>query len=83
MRCVYAYVDEDIECLDLCDIHRYETAMGIMYQNIASKRSSSIIVYATCSIGDIAHNECLGPGAELCKDVRDGSSEEQQAFWKL
>lgn len=66
---VYAYIDEDIESLDLRDIHRYETAVRIVYQDVTSKRSSSIVVYATCSVGDVAHDECLGPRAELCQDV--------------
>lgn len=69
MGCVYAYVDKDVEGLDLSDIHRYETAVRIVYQDVTSKCSSSIIVYATCSVGDIAHDECLGPWAELCQDV--------------
>ena len=69
MGSVYAYIDKDIESFDLCDIHWYETAMRIVYQDITSKGSSSIIVDTTGSIGDITHDECLGPGAESCKDV--------------
>lgn len=83
MGCINAYIDKDVESLDLCDIHWYEAAMRIVYQNITPKGSSSIVVYATCSIRHIAHDERLGSRAELCKDVGDSGSEEQQAFWKL
>lgn len=69
MGCVDADIDEDVESLDLCDVHRYETAVRVVYQDVTSKRSSGVIVYATGSVGDVAHDECLGPWAELCQDV--------------
>ena len=57
--------------------------MRIVYQYITSEGSSSIVVYATGSIGDVAHDECLGPWAETGEDIGDGGGKEQQAFWKL
>lgn len=73
---VDADVDEDVESLDLCDVDGYEAAVRVVDQDVASERSGGVVVYAACAVGDVAHDEGLGPWAELRQDVGDGGGEE-------
>lgn len=80
---INADINKNIECFDLRDINWYKTAVRIMYQEVASQGSSSIVVDAASPIGHITHDESLSARAESGQDVRDGSGEKQQTFWEL
>ena len=76
-------VDEDVKGLDLGHTDRYKTAVGVVDQYIAAKSTRSIVVDAASAVGDIAHDNGLCTGTELCQDIRDGRSKEEQAFGHL
>jgi hypothetical protein len=53
-----------------------------MDHEITTEGDGRKVVYATCAISDISHDQGLD-SAELFQDVRDGASKNQESFWKL
>lgn len=70
-----AYVDENVQGLDLGDAHWNQTAVRVMYQHIATQCARSIIINTACAIRDVSHDECACPRTEARDDVGDGGGE--------
>jgi len=75
--------DEDVQCRDLRHSYRYQTAVRVVYEQIASQRSSSIVVYATRAVCDITHYQRRSTGTESRQNVGYSRREQQQALWEL
>jgi hypothetical protein len=56
--------------------------MTIVNHKVAAQSDSSEVVDTTCSVGDIAHDNCLD-ATKLFQDVRDSASENQQSLGEL
>ena len=83
MRDIDADIDEDIESLDLSDADRDQTAVRIVDEQIAAKRSRGIIIYAASAVCDITHDESADSMTKASQDVGYGGREEQQTFREL
>ena len=80
---VDADIHKDIECLDLGDINRNQTGVGIVNQHIAAESTGSVVIDTAGTVCHIAHDGCGGTRTELCNNVADSSGEKKQTFWKL
>ena len=69
VRSVDADRDKDVQGRDLGDSYWDETAVGVMNQKIAAKRSCCEVIDAARTISHIAHDQCGYAGAELREDV--------------
>lgn len=76
-------IDEDVEGLDLCDIHGDEAGMGIVDEEVAAEGAGGVVVDAAGAVGDVSHDDCFNAWAELGEDVGDGGGEEEEAFRHL
>lgn len=83
VRGVNADRNEDVQRRDLGDCYRYQAAMRIVYEKIATQRSSCIVVDAARSIRHIAHDQRRCAWTEACQDIRYRGRKQQQAFGKL
>lgn len=61
--------DEDVQRRDLCNGYWDQTAVRIVDQEVATKRSCSVVVYAACAVGNVAHDQSRDARAELREDV--------------
>lgn len=75
--------DEDVEGGNLGDGDGDQAAMGVVDQEVAAKRSCRVVVDAAGAVGDVAHDQGGGAGAELGEDVGDGRGKEQQPLGEL
>lgn len=76
-------VDKNVQSGDLRVGDGNQATMGIVHQQIASKRSGGIVIYAAGAIGHIAHDQGLGARTELRQDIRYGRRKHEQTFWHL
>ena len=61
---------EDVECLNaFCGVYRYQAAVTIVYQHIAAKSTSGVVIDTAGAVSDIAHDQCVCAGAELSEDI--------------
>lgn len=75
--------DEDVERLDLGYCHRDQTAVRVVYQQIASQRSRGEVVDTACTIRHVSHNQRGYARAKLRQDVRYRRREEEQSLREL
>ena len=57
--------------------------MPIVYQQVATQRASSVIVYTASTVGDIPHNQSICARAESRQNIRDERGEQKEAFREL
>ena len=72
-------VNKDIKSLNLGDVDRNQTGVGVVNQNIAAKSAGSVVVDTTCAICYIAHYEGGDAGTELGENIGDGGCEKKEA----
>jgi len=62
--------DEDVKCFDaLCCVYWYQAAVAVVYEHIAAKGTSGVVIDATCAVCHIAHDQCVCARAELGEDI--------------
>lgn len=83
MLCIDGYVYKDVERGNLGCRDWDQAAVGIVDQKITSQRPCSVVIDAARAIGDISHYQRLRAGTELCKDIRYGRGEHEEAFGEL
>lgn len=80
---VDADVDEDVESGDVSHGDGDEAAVGVVHEQVAAEGAGGVIVDAAGAVGDVAHDEGFGAGAEASDDVGDGGGEEEETFGEL
>jgi len=55
----------------------------IVYQHIAAKSTSRVVINTACAVCDIAHDQRVGARTELSEDIGDDGCEEEESFWEL
>lgn len=83
VRRVDAYVDKDVQRLDLGHVDGDEAAVGVVHEQIAAEGARRVVVDAAGAVRHVAHDERLDSRAKLRQDVGDGGGKEQQALGHL
>mmetsp|Transcript_5625 Transcript_5625/g.21158 ORF Transcript_5625/g.21158 Transcript_5625/m.21158 type:complete len:204 (-) Transcript_5625:110-721(-) len=75
-------VHEDIENVHFTRRHWNQTTVGIMHHEIASQCNSNVIIDATCTIGDISHDEYFDI-AKFSENVSQHCGKHGESLWHL
>ena len=80
---VDADVDEDVEGGDFGYVDGDQAAVRVVHEEVAAKGAGGVVIDAAGAVGDVAHDEGFGAGAEAGEDVGDGGGEEEETFGEL